>query len=177
LAGRGVSVVVIPPPELKADEIPLQKKGGSMEESNVIPVVRVAPLADRINKRSEPGREAHNQFAVASLRTDARRQPRFKIEVDITVISRTCGVLKGHTVDISESGIAAMLRIEAPLGEVVELDFALPCGAVTIQAIGRQRNAFRYGFEFVDSDSMHEVIRRTCRDLAIDQSLTWPDLP
>jgi len=57
-----------------------------MEESNVIPVVRVAPLADRINKRSEPGREAHNQFAVASLRTDARRQPRFKIEVDITVI-------------------------------------------------------------------------------------------
>ena len=108
---------------------------------------------------------------------DARRQPRFKIAVDITINSRKCGVLEGHTVDISESGIAAMLRIEASLGEVVELAFALPCGAVTIQAIGRQRNAFRYGFEFVNSDSAHELIRRTCRELAIDQSLTPPDLP
>jgi len=107
---------------------------------------------------------------------DARRQPRFKIEVDITINSRKCGLLQGRTVDISESGIAAMLRIEASLGEVVELDFALPCGAVTIQAIGRQRNAFRYGFEFVDSDSAHELIRRTCRDLALDQSLIQPDL-
>ena len=108
---------------------------------------------------------------------DARRQPRFKIEVDIRINSRKCGALKGYTVDISESGIAAMLRIEASLGEVVDLDFELPCGAVTVQAIGRQRNAFRYGFEFVDSDSMNELIRRTCRDLAVDQSLTWPDLP
>src|ERR1022692_5353939 len=106
-----------------------------MEESNVIPVVRVAPLADRINKRSEPGRDAHNQFAVASLRTDARRQPRFKIEVDVTINSRTCGVLKGHSVDISESGMAAMLPIEAALGENVELNFTLPSGPVTIHAI------------------------------------------
>src|SRR3982074_2291057 len=108
---------------------------------------------------------------------DARRRPRFKIEVDIGINSRKCGVLKGYTVDISESGIAAMLRIEACLGEVVELNFELPCGAVTIQAVSRQRNAFRYGFEFVDSDSVHELIRRTCRDLAVDQSLTRPDLP
>ena len=116
---------------------------------------------------------------ISPVRTilDARRQPRFKFEVDIGINSRKCGVLKGYTVDISESGIAAMLRIEASLGELVELDFDLPSGAVTIQAIGRQRNAFRYGFEFVDSDSMHELIRRTCRDLAVDQCLTRPDLP
>jgi hypothetical protein len=37
---------------------------------------------------------------------DARRQPRFKIEVDIRINSLKCGVLKGYTVDISESGIA-----------------------------------------------------------------------
>jgi len=80
-------------------------------------------------------------------------------------------LLKGHTVDISESGIAAMLPIETPLGENVELNFTLPGGAVTIHAMVRQKRAFRYGFEFVNSDSMHELIRRTCRDLAIDQSL------
>src|SRR3977135_61219 len=44
---------------------------------------------------------------------DARRQPRFKIEVDIRINSRKSGVLQGYTVDISESGIAAMLRLEA----------------------------------------------------------------
>lgn len=73
--------------------------------------------------------------------------------------------------DISESGIAVMLTMEAPLGEVVELNFTLPLGAVTIHATVRQKNAFRYGFEFVDSGFVHEVIRRTCRDLAVDKSL------
>jgi PilZ domain len=133
-------------------------------------------MSRRPNESSNAGSEAGNPSAavVASLRADLRRQPRFNIEVDITINSRTCGILKGHSVDISESGIAAMLRIEAPLGEVVKLDFALPYGPVTIQAIGRQRNAFRYGFEFLDSNSTNEIIRRTCRDLAVDQSLTWP---
>jgi hypothetical protein len=103
--------------------------------------------------------------------SDLRHHPRFKINVDITINSRTRGLLKGHIVDISETGIAAMLPIETPLGENVELNFTLPGGAVTIHAMVRQKRAFRYGFEFVHSDSMHELIRRTCRDLAIDQSL------
>jgi len=102
---------------------------------------------------------------------DARRQPRFKIEVDITINSRTCGRLKGHTVDISESGISAMLRIEVPLGELVELAFTLPFGLVTIYAVVRQRSAFRYGFQFVESDSARSVLQPTCRNLAVEQSL------
>ena len=62
--------------------------------------------------------EAQNQPApgAARARVDARRQPRFKIEVDITINSKTCGRLTGHSVDISESGISAMLRIEVPPG-------------------------------------------------------------
>jgi hypothetical protein len=60
--------------------------------------------------------KADNQSAApASPRIDARRQPRFKIETDITIQSRTSGLLKGRTVDISEFGIAAMLPVEAPL--------------------------------------------------------------
>jgi len=118
-------------------------------------------------KYQERGMGSHPVRPIA----DARRQPRFKIEADIRLKSRTCGMLKGRTVDISESGIAAMLTIEAPLGEVVELTFTLPFGPVTIHARVRQRNAFRYGFEFVDSGSVHEVIRRTCHELAFEQSL------
>jgi len=111
---------------------------------------------------------------VVSLRrdiADQRRKPRFKIEVDITVRSRTCGTQKGHTVDISESGISALLKIEVPLGEIVELEFTLPSGPVAIYAIVRQQNAFRYGFHFVELNPAHEFIRVTCRHLAVEQTL------
>jgi hypothetical protein len=141
-----------------------------MEKTNEWPVLP----AHRVHKREEAGLEPKDQSLVAPFQAvaEGRRQPRFKIEVDITIHSRTCGLLKGHSVDISESGIGAMLPVEAPLGENVELKFTLPGGAVTIHAMIRQKRAFRYGFEFVNPDSMHELIRRTCRDLAIDQSLT-----
>jgi hypothetical protein len=117
--------------------------------------------------------EAQNQPATGRVRptVDARRQPRFKIEVDISVNSHTCGTLKGHTVDISESGISAMLRLEVPLGEVVGLAFTLPFGPVTIYAMVRQRNAFRYGFQFMESNFTEEVIRPTCRQLAVERTL------
>jgi hypothetical protein len=122
--------------------------------------------------------ETENQSAVLPLRaiTDARRHPRFKIDIDIRINSRTCGVLKGRIVDISETGIAAMLIIEAPLGEVVKLNFTLPSGHVMIHAMVRQKNAFRYGFEFVDSYSAHEAIRHTCHKLAAEQFLKSPDI-
>ena len=75
-------------------------------------------------------------------------------------------MLQGQTVDLSESGTSAMLRLEVPLGEVVKLDFELPFGPVTIHAMVRQRNAFRYGFQFVESITAHHTIRATCRYLS-----------
>jgi hypothetical protein len=102
---------------------------------------------------------------------EKRYHPRFKLTTNIKVNSRTCGLLKGHTVDISESGISALLKIEVSLGELVELEFTLPFGEVKIYAMVRQRNAFRYGFQFLDSDSMKEILRATCVDLAVKQSL------
>ena len=147
----------------------MTEKGGDMERANGIPALAIRMM----DKREESGLETQDQSSVAPLQTmsDLRHHPRFKINVDITINSRTRGLLKGHIVDISETGIAAMVPIETPLGENVELNFTLPGGAVTIHAMVRQKRAFRYGFEFVHSDSMHELIRRTCRDLAIDQSL------
>jgi hypothetical protein len=117
--------------------------------------------------------EAQNQPAASRQQgmIDARRQPRFKIEVDISINSRTCGILKGHTVDISESGISVMLRIEVPLGEIVELDFTLPFGPVKIYAMVRQRSAFRYGFQFMELTVAHSAIQATCRHLAVERTL------
>jgi hypothetical protein len=117
--------------------------------------------------------EAQNQPATRPVRDipDTRRQPRFKLEVDIRIKTKTCGVLEGYTVDISESGISALLKIEVPVGEFVELQFTLPFGPVTVYAIVRQRSAFRYGFQFVESHSAREIIQATCRSLGLEQSL------
>ena len=55
---------------------------------------------------------------------------------------------------------------EVPVAEVVRLEFTLPTGDVEVHAMVRQRNAFRYGFQFVDSSSAQDRIGRTCRQLA-----------
>jgi hypothetical protein len=101
---------------------------------------------------------------------EARRHPRFKLEVDVRVYPRDCPVVRGHTVDISESGISVMLGIEIPVGEVVRLELVLSAGEVEAFAMVRQRNAFRYGLQFVEARSSQDVIGRTCRQLAVEQA-------
>jgi hypothetical protein len=59
------------------------------------------------------------------------------------------------------------MRVEVPVGEVVRLEFSVPSGDVEIHAVVRQRNAFRYGFQFLESSSAQDLIGRTCRDLAL----------
>ncbi|HET6181588.1 MAG TPA: PilZ domain-containing protein [Candidatus Sulfotelmatobacter sp.] len=108
---------------------------------------------------------------------EARRHPRFKLDIDIRVYPRNASVVRGHTVDISESGISAMLRVEVPIGEIVRLEFDRPLGSVEVHALVRQRNAFRYGLQFVESGSAQEVIGRTCRQLALEESLREARLP
>jgi hypothetical protein len=106
---------------------------------------------------------------------EARRHPRYKLEVEIRVYPRNSAVVRGHTVDISESGVSAILRVEVPIGEVVRLEFSLPTGDVDIQALVRQRSAFRYGFQFVvEASSAQDVVWRMCRQLAVEQAIFDP---
>lgn len=101
---------------------------------------------------------------------EARRHPRYKLEVDVRIYPRNVQVVRGHSVDISESGISAMIRDEVPVGEVVRLEFTVPTGDVAIHALVRQRSAFRYGFQFLEAISQLEIIARACRQLAMAQS-------
>jgi hypothetical protein len=112
---------------------------------------------------------------VDAREVEARRHRRFKIEVAVRVYPRDCPVVRGDTVDLSESGISAILRIEIPLGEVVRLEFTLPFGDVDLLAMVRQRSAFRYGFQFVEAASAQDIIGRSCQQLAVAQSLA-PEL-
>lgn len=117
--------------------------------------------------------EPRSQFSdYARHAVDLRRHPRYKLEVDIRVYPRNAEVVRGYTVDISESGISAMLKVEVPVGEVVRLEIDLPEGKVDVHAMVRQRNAFRYGFQFLGSSSTPDLIGRTCRQLAVEQART-----
>jgi hypothetical protein len=102
---------------------------------------------------------------------DARRSPRHPFETKICIYARNRPVVRGYTVDISESGIAAMLTDEIRLNEVVRLEFTISGGEVEVLASVRQRNAFRYGFEFIEKGHARDIINRTCRDLAVEESL------
>lgn len=62
-----------------------------------------------------------------------------------------------------------MLKIEVPVGEMVELQFKLPNGPVTVYAMVRHRNAFRYGFQFVETPSSREIVLEACGVLAAQQ--------
>lgn len=117
--------------------------------------------------------ESENQPATGLVRdvSETRRKPRFKLAVEITIHSKSSGLLKGRALDISEIGIAAMLDEDIPVGEVVKLSIPLPSGAMTICATVRQRGSFfRYGFEFTDFNSVRETLRAACRELAVQQS-------
>jgi len=120
--------------------------------------------------------EVGGQFGTRQAQefVEARRHPRYKLDVDIRIYPRNCEVVRGRTVDISESGISAMLMVEVPVGEVVRLEFSLPLGEVELHALVRQRSAFRYGFQFVESRSAQDIIGRTCRQLAVEQAVQDP---
>lgn len=94
--------------------------------------------------------------------TEKRQHPRFKLDVEVKIHSKTAGLIQGRSVDISESGMSAMLILELPVGEVIELDFELPFGPANILAVVRSRNAFRYGFQFVQPHAAESRIRQSC---------------
>jgi hypothetical protein len=117
---------------------------------------------------AEPKLEFENQFGAghAGSLVELRQHPRFKLDIDVKVYSRASGLVIGRTVDISCVGLAAMLKIEVPLSEVVQLEFKLPLGLVSVRALVRQRNAFRYGFQFIEPGSEpQDLISRSCREL------------
>ena len=115
--------------------------------------------------------EKHSRFETCPTDepVEARLHRRFKFEVKVSVYPRDRPVVRGDTVDISESGISALLREEVPIGEVVRLEFSLPFGEVELLAFVRQRSAFRYGFQFVEANSTGNIIGRTCSQLAVEQ--------
>lgn len=83
-----------------------------------------------------------------------RRQRRLNWEGEVTISSKN-GFMPGRALDISESGIFAVLPVQLQVGEIVELKIKLPMTLATGSAVVRNCNLFRHGFEFLQP--LHDV--------------------
>jgi hypothetical protein len=93
--------------------------------------------------------------------TENRRHRRLKLEAEVTIRSKDL-FLPGRTLDISESGMSAILPVELQVGEIVDLKIKLPMALATGRAVVRNRNVFRHGFEFLQP--LHDVVRHKTAD-------------
>jgi hypothetical protein len=114
----------------------------SREEKNEI------IASDAKNGSSEHSEQDDNK-------NEGRRHQRFELETEVTVHSGS-GFFPGQSLDISESGMTAILPVELRIGETVELKIKLSITVATTRAIVRSRNVFRNGFEFLQP--MHDVV-------------------
>jgi len=93
--------------------------------------------------------------------SENRRHGRLELETEVTIRSAN-GFLPGRTLDISASGMSAILPVELQVGEVVELKIKLPIALARSRAVVRNRNVFRHGFEFLQP--LHDVVRHQAGD-------------
>lgn len=80
--------------------------------------------------------------------------------------------LRGRSLNINEGGLGGVFAKAMDVGSNVTLQFSVPVIArpVRVNGIVRNRNGYRYGFEFVDLTSeQRETINRTCKTLGLLQ--------
>jgi c-di-GMP-binding flagellar brake protein YcgR len=85
-----------------------------------------------------------------------RRESRVRVDFAVRVTPlRTNEELLGISADLSSSGIAVYLPQNLWLGEHALLSFHVSQSPdlVTVEAVVKNKNAYRYGFEFVAEDA------------------------
>lgn len=92
---------------------------------------------------------------------ETRRHQRLELETEVTVHLES-GEVPGRTLDISESGMSAILPVELRMGGTVELRIKLPIAVATVRGVVRSRNVFRHGFEFLQP--MHDLVSHAADD-------------
>jgi PilZ domain len=113
-----------------------------------------------ISSDTEKGQTAERQSEQGN-KNNTRRHQRLEFETEVTIYSES-GVVPGRTLDISESGIAAILPVALKIGETVELRIKLPITVAITRAVVRNRNVFRHGFEFLQP--MRDVLGHEAAD-------------
>ena len=72
-------------------------------------------------------------------------------------------VIPSIALEISEGGMSAIAPEEFRVGEETELLLNIPRGRLIVHAVVRNKNQFRYGFEFIDvTEEQRALIRNLC---------------
>lgn len=124
-------------------------------------------LSQLLSINSSTGKEGalDRQEIAPQVKTEKRRRPRLELEAEVIIRSES-GLVPGRTLDISESGMSAILAVQLQLGATVELKIKLPMALATTRVVVRSRNVFRPGFEFLQPlrDVVgHEVASDDCQ--------------
>jgi hypothetical protein len=94
---------------------------------------------------------------LAAQEHNRRRHSRLSLSTDVTLFCVGHGIIKGRISGLSESGFAAKLPVRLEFGETVTAEIHLPFSTNTTEAIVRNSNAFRHGFEFLGTDLSEEM--------------------
>ena len=106
--------------------------------------------------------------APTGSKLDLRGADRRKINMHLKISTTVAGARKlipGYARDISDSGLAAFIPAQLPLGHLVEIEFSLPRSSqnVIARAVVRTVNKFHYGLEFI---ALEEAAREQLRNVA-----------
>ena len=95
---------------------------------------------------------------------DRRRHVRYRYSIPIQIHSRNGGsVIRGMSLEISESGMSAMISDELTVGDTVELEPIVRC---RVSALVRRHHGKIYGFEFLNlTKAQIRGIAKECRML------------
>lgn len=120
----------------------------------------------------EPGSEGYDEMPGDQSCPERRINERYEIDTELTatLLPDRREQMHGRSLDISVAGIAGVFATGWELGTRVLIEFFVPIAhqQLQLEAIVRNRNGHRYGFEFVNVGGRERVmINRTVRVLAV----------
>jgi c-di-GMP-binding flagellar brake protein YcgR len=104
-----------------------------------------------------------------------RRWPRYKVSLSLRVlIQGPAGAeqMYGHGRDISEGGMAVYVPTDFEIGDMTAIEVTFPNSneKLSLRAVIRNREGFRYGVEFISlTEKDCALISSNCRALASTQ--------
>lgn len=96
--------------------------------------------------------ETHGLAKTPSISESLRRHPRVLFSVPISLRHLMAGGVRrtrGLSLDLSESGVGALVEGALHVGDTVMMDLQLPAGTLDVAAIVRHTCSVRSGFEFL----------------------------
>ena len=104
----------------------------------------------------------HTASEANDANTPVRRHMRALLSVPITLHHLTgvgIAATRGITLDISESGLGALVQGDLYVGETVAIDLPLPEHPLNTVAIVRHASRIRCGFEFLGltAEERHQI--------------------